>query len=141
VEEAMKDYSLKAQAEPKKKFDIELFSDEELMELRNQIDARLHLDMRKVNLTEELGLQYRHGKILLETISTDTDTKPNQKAQVFNSVVSMLDKIIDQRRFVYSAERLKRFEEAFLRAARILPTEAREAFFDMYKEHLDDKGA
>ncbi len=115
-------------------------TDDELLALRAEIDKRLMLEIKHVNLTEELGLQFRQGKALLEQVRTDTATPTNQKAQVFNSVNSMLNNIAKQMDIVYSAERLKRFEVAFLKILEKLPAESKEQFFEMYGEYLKDRG-
>lgn len=136
----LKDYSL-TQAKPKPAADILDGLDEaELLALRHKIDLRLNIEISNLNLTEELGLQYRQGQALLQSVQNDKDVQANQKAQVFNSVSAMLEKIIKQQDIVYSAERLKRFEVAILRVLEKLPPESKQVYFDLYSEYLGDKG-
>ena len=115
--------------------------DEELLSLRSRIDDRLNIELKHVNLTEELGLQYRAGKLLLDQTQGDESVPANQKAQVFNSVSAMLSSIVKMQETVYSIDRLKRYEAAFLKSVETLPKENKEAFFDLYGEFLANKGA
>lgn len=136
----LKSYSLK-QPEAAPGISLLGMSDAALLSLRHEIDVKLKIEIKNLNLTEELGLQYAQGKQLLSDVQADDDTPANQKAQVFNSVGAMLDKIIKQQKIVYSAERIKRFEVAFLKVLDKLPPESKEVYFDLYGEFLDDKGA
>ena len=115
--------------------------DEELLSLRSRIDDRLNIELKHVNLTEELGLQYRAGKLLLDQTQGDESVPANQKAQVSNSVSAMLSSIVKMQETVYSIDRLKRYEAAFLKSVETLPKENKEAFFDLYGEFLANKGA
>lgn len=119
---------------------LEGMTDEELLALRHRLDKKLNLDLAQLNLAEELGMQYRSGMILLASVQGDSDTPANQRAQVFNSVGAMLEKIVKQQKVVYSAERLKRFEHAFLRVLEDLPLESKHKFFDQYGDYLKNDG-
>jgi hypothetical protein len=111
-------------------------SDEELIALRMRLDKRLNLDLKELDLAEELGMQYRAGQILLASVQDDKNTPANQRAQVFNSVGNMLKDIVKQQKVVYDAERLKRFESAFLKVLEDLPDDKKRKFFDLYGEYL-----
>lgn len=115
--------------------------DKDLMTLRHELDKALRLDVNKLNLAEELGLQYRAGMTLLASIQDDKDVPANQRAQVFNSVGGMLDKINKQMKIVYSAERLKRYERALLKVLEELPDESKRVFFDLYGDFLKEEPA
>jgi hypothetical protein len=137
----VRDYTLHnatAVAAKKLNSDLAKMSEEDLLILRGQIDERLQVELKHINLTEELGLQYRQGQALLKDAQDDPEIPPNQRAQVYNSVASMLDKIIKLQGEVYSQERLKKYEAAFLKAASIMDATARAAFFDLYEEYLQD---
>lgn len=117
--------------------DLSNMSEEELLSLRHRIDKLLNIDITKLNLAEELGMQYRSGMVLLASVQDDKDTPANQRAQVFNSVSAMLEKIFKNQKIVYDAERLKRFESAFLKTLEILGTdEMKRRFFDLYGDYL-----
>lgn len=128
--------NIQAKADP-----LEGLDAEELLSLRHRLDKRLNLDLTKLNLAEELGMQYRSGMILLANVQDDEGTPANQKAQVFNSVGTMLQNIVKQQKVVYDAERLKRFESAFLKVLEDLPEERRRKFFDLYGEYLKEDPA
>jgi hypothetical protein len=140
---ALKDHSIKSA--PKQVSAVELMlpsleqlSEIELIELRHQIDLRLQLDLDKIDLSEELGLQFKQAKSLMNQVNSDKDIATNQKAQIFNSVRAQLAEIVKLQTVVYSMERLKKFEVAFVKSLGIMPGDARAAFFDLYSEYLKD---
>lgn len=119
---------------------IEGLSEKQLMNLRHHLDMVLKIEISHLNLTEELGLQYRQGKALLNSIQ-DSSTPANQKAQVFNSIQAQLEKIVKQRQLVFSQERLKRFEAALLKVLEMKGNEReQELFLELYGEFLRDRG-
>lgn len=136
---ALQDLSMSKKGGPKAD-PLEGLDDEALLNLRHRLDKKLNLDLTKLNLAEELGMQYRSGMILLASVQGDSDTPANQRAQVFNSVGAMLEKIVKQQKVVYNAERLKRFEHAFLRVLEDLPLESKHKFFDQYGDYLKNDG-
>jgi hypothetical protein len=136
---AIKDYSMsKAGKAGKAKDDpLEGLDDEELIALRLRLDKRLNLDLKELNLAEELGMQYRSGQILLASVQDDKGVPANQRAQVFNSVGNMLKDIVKQQKVVYDAERLKRFESTFIKVLDLLGTdEMKKRFLDLYSQYL-----
>lgn len=112
--------------------------DKALLALRRRIDGIIKVDLARMNLAEELGLQYQAGMDLLTAVKDDDETPANQKAQVFNSVSKMLQDIIKSQKIVYSAERLKRFEAALLKVLGKLPADSARIYFDLYGEFLKD---
>ena len=116
---------------------LKSMTDNDLLVLRHDLDKLLKIDLAQLDLADELGLQYRSGMTLLSSVQDDNDTPVNQRAQVFNSVNSMLSNIVKTQEIIYSIERLKKYEVAFLKAAETLTTEAKEAFFDLYGEYLN----
>lgn len=138
---SLKNHSLN-QTEEKVEVDrLEGLNETQLLELRNKIDAKLVIDIGDMNLTEELGLQYRMAKAILAGVQDDAMTPANQKAQLMNTMSAVLAKIIEHREFVFSAERLKRYEAAVLKVLDTIKNEdAKAAFLDLYGEFLDDRG-
>lgn len=137
---ALKNHSLSATSGPAPQDPLEGLDAEELLKLRSRIDKKLNLDLTQLNLAEELGLQYRSGMTLLASVQDDSEVPANQRAQVFNSVGAMLEKIVKNQKIVYSAERLKRYESAFLKTVEMIGTEAmKKHFFDLYSEFLQDE--
>jgi len=117
---------------------LEGLDDKALLVLRGRIDAKMKIDLSRMNLAEELGLQYKSGMALLTDVQADKETPANQKAQVFNSVSKMLQDIIKSQKIVYSAERLKRFEVALLKVLGQLPGASARTYFDLYGEFLKE---
>lgn len=137
----LKNHSL-TPAKPQIKGDpLDGLDEEGMLALRREIDRRLKTDLSVIDLGEELGLNYRAGKLMLAQVLEDDQCPANQKSQVFNSVSSMLDRIVKQQDIVYSAERLKRFEHAFLKVLNQLGEDAKQVFFDLYGEFLAEKPA
>lgn len=141
----MKDRSLTKPAPKLDKSDhlnalIADLSEADLLSLRRKIDVSLKVEIKDLKLTEELGLTYRQGQVLLDNVVADNDVPASQRAQVFTSVNAMLEKIIKQQEIVFNAERMKRFEAAFMKVLEDLPVESREKFFDMYGDYLSDRG-
>lgn len=144
----MEDYSLGGEkaTEPDNSVPKEILvsltplSEAQLMNLRHHLDMVLKIEISQLNLTEELGLQYRQGKTLLDSLQ-GSSTPANQKAQVFNSLQTNLDKIIKHRTNVFSQERLKRYEAALLKVLEMKGNEKeQELFLELYGEFLRDRG-
>jgi hypothetical protein len=135
---SLKNHSLQP-VKPEAKADpLEGLDERGLLDLRAKIDSKLKVDLNRINLAEELGLQYRSGMAMLVEVQTDKDVPANQKSQVFNSVSKMLSDIIKQQKVVFSAERLKRYEVAFLKVLGQLPPESARIYFDLYGEFLQE---
>lgn len=134
----LKNHSLNPAAPETKADPLEGLSEKELLELRTRIDSKLKVDLSRINLAEELGLQYRSGMAMMLEVQGDKDVPANQKSQVFNSVSKMLQDIIKQQKIVFSAERMKRFEAAFLKVLQQLPPAQTRTYFDLYGEFLQE---
>lgn len=133
----LKNHSLAPKAPAKPVADLlSGLDDAELLRLRNAIDKKLQIDPRLLNMADELGAQYRAGKALLASIQDDDDVPANQRSQVFNSVGAMLQQITKQMGQVYDAERLKRYEAAWMKVMKDLPEESQKLFFDLYSDYL-----
>jgi hypothetical protein len=129
----IEDIGLSPQPAP---FKLASMGETALIDLRSQIDEHLTLDLKDINLAEELALQFKQAKALYTEISNDPDTAANQKAQVINSVSSILATITKAQAELYNAERLKKLEAATLKALRTLPLPQQEAFMELYGEYL-----
>jgi uncharacterized protein (UPF0147 family) len=137
---ALKDHGTLGAKPAAKGFDagtlIADLSEDDLLKLRHAVDKKLQIDPRMLNMADELGLQYRSGMALLASIQDDKDVPANQRAQVFNSVGAMLEKIVKQQKVVYDAERLKRYEAAWMKTMKSLPEEQQKLFFNLYGDYL-----
>jgi hypothetical protein len=108
-----------------------------LIQFHDEIRACLPpLSLTQMNLEEELLLQY-HSLRSLQTLVLNDDTLPlNQRAQVANSVVATLDRLVGAQEKVYSQERFKAIETALIRHLKRLPEATAEAFLVDYKAIL-----
>ena len=102
-----------------------------LDEIRQALPATTLLDM---NMEEELILQFQAVRTLQNTILDDISVPANQKAQVANSVASVLGSIADLQNKVYSSERFKRIETLLIRHLNKLPEDVAAAFLEDYEQ-------
>ena len=102
-----------------------------LDEIRQVLPATTLLDM---NMEEELILQFQAVRTLQNTILDDISVPANQKAQVANSVASVLSSIADLQNKVYSSERFKRIETLLIRHLNKLPEDVAAAFLEDYEQ-------
>lgn len=129
----IQDYSLEA---PKPAFRLGSMQQDDLLDLREQLDNHLKLKLEDIDLAEELALQFRQAKSLYNNTINDDSVAPNQKSQVLNTITSIIATITKAQADLYNAERLKRLESATLKALKSLPKESQEAFFTLYEEYL-----
>jgi len=114
----------------------------DLRRLRGEIDRLLpDKSLDGLNLEDELIQQYHAVKELQDSVLTDSEVPPNQRAQVAGQVASTLQKLIDCQIDMKRDERLKKIEGALLEAIVTLPDEAKDAFFIEYAKIAESKGA
>jgi hypothetical protein len=145
----LKDHSLAAGAKEKPKTLLdtikEVTDEQELLRIYQAVQVKLQLDVNKVNLTEALVVQYKQGRHFLDEILADPTIPANQRAQAFNAVNASVEKIAKMRGIVMSQERLKIYENAFLKAVETLkeekdPVTMLDTFMDLYGKNLNDRG-
>lgn len=112
---------------------LDLLEIAELLELRSAIQARLPLTLQELNLENELVLQYQEAKTLINRTS-NSDAAANQKAQVLNTCMAVLQQLGKLQQQLYNAERFKAIEHALIRAVRTMPVEAQAKFFADYEK-------
>ena len=93
-------------------------------------------ELKELNLDHELLQNYQDAKNYLEQIRYDETVPPNQVAQVMNTINTILKEIVKMQTELYDAERLKKIESATVRAIKLAPKEAQEAFFEEYESLL-----
>lgn len=96
------------------------------------------VDIETLDLDSELVKVYAKAQKLLDTIVGSADVPANQQAQVFNSVVTMLDRLAKMRTDVYNAERLRKLEQSLIRTLQAYPQELQEAFLRDYERSLSE---
>lgn len=118
-------------------FDISLFNDEELLDLRMQIDARLGIGhLGALDVGAELMIQLRTLKLLQHKALTDTDAPLNQKAQATNTVSALLRDLVKTRSKLYDAERSKQIEDMTIEALKDAPQDVKDQFFSRLERLL-----
>jgi hypothetical protein len=128
------DQALDLPQKPTGAFDIDAMNEGELLSLLSLIHARLPLQLTQLDLEQELLLQYRMTRKLMHEVASDSSVQANQRAQCANSCAAVLEQITKTQTRLYTAERLKRIEQALIKAVKAhLPTEAQEQFFQAYE--------
>lgn len=116
---------------------LDLYDDEQLIELRSEIDERLPAKkLRDVNVEVELVRQLAHVQKLQKDVLTDDDTPANQRAQVAGQVGSVLATLSKLQADVYTSERLKKIEAILIECISTLPMATQTQFFDDYESKL-----
>lgn len=92
--------------------------------------------VENLDIAGELGGLYKSAKDLLDSVLTDSDVPTNQRAQVLNSVSALIQQIAKTRTEVYTAERLRKLEQALIRTLYDISPELKEQFMADYERAL-----
>lgn len=99
----------------------------QLLTLRSEIDRRLGLGLKNINLLNELTAQLLIAKNYQEDVLSNTDgVSPNQVASVLSQVASILGQLTKMQDEVYGTERIKLLEAVLDEMLRDLDSESRE---------------
>lgn len=110
---------------------------ETLLRFLDEIRATLpSTNLVDMNMEEELILQYQAVRSLQNSIFDDETVPANQKAQVANSVASVLSSLADLQNKTYTSERFKRIETLLIRHLSKLPEETAAVFLEDYEQTL-----
>lgn len=113
---------------------IDLLSEEQLLELRAEIDQLLPTKaLTDLNMERELVLQLTTVQHLQMAVLRDKSVPANQKAQTVNSVAASLQALAKLQTEVYTSERLKTLEHILIKTLQTLPTAAQEEFLQAYE--------
>lgn len=105
-----------------------------LVKYRDEILQNLPpTELDKFNMEQELLLQYHCVRELQNEVISDETIPPNQRAQVANSVASVLNKIAELQTEVYTSERFKNIENLLVRTLSKLPEDLAAEFLDQYE--------
>ena len=115
--------------------DLTVFSNSDLLTLRDQINEKLK-DLGSIDLVTELVGQFTRTKAILEEIEDDHDVEPQKKAAIINACSSMLKQLTAAQKELYSTERVKKIERAIIVSIKDLPVKNRQRFLDEYEEAL-----
>jgi len=110
---------------------------DELLRNRNAIDEALpSIELKDLDLEKELLLQFHSVRKLQDDVLHDDTIQLNQRAQLANTVASVLTKLADLQVEVYSAERFKSVENLLIRHLMAIPEAVAVAFLAEYRELL-----
>lgn len=136
---ATADAEAQAKVKPKVPFEDEIpwsaYSELDLWRFFDQLKKHLpatkldKIDMEAELLSQLHVVKALQGQVMVE----DNGVAFNQKAQVANSVVSAMSKVLDMQVTVYSSERFKRIEGLLIRALSKLPEEQVTEFLTNYE--------
>lgn len=118
--------------------EVRQLDERNLAALRHELDILLDLDIAGMDLGKEIVLQYRQGKALLAEVQVDKTVPANQQAQLFNTLRAQLTEIFKQQEVIWSMQRLKKYEVAFVKASNLLTPEAKTAFMSLYGTYLKE---
>lgn len=130
----LQDFSLQPKSD-KKEMDLESMSQDDLLALRAKIDSMLKgIHLNDLDLPKELMVQYALAKKLQEATLEGNDAPANQKAQVTNTCVNLLNTITKMQTEVFNSQRAKEMEMVLIKVLKTLPQEAQDAFFAEFEK-------
>lgn len=113
---------------------LKSLSQAELRKLRSEIDRLLPEDgVSGLDLEDELVQQYLKTKDLMDETLVSEDTPANQKAQVCNSVVTILAQLVKLQEDLRREQTLKIMESVLVEAIKTLPEATKDEFFAEYE--------
>ena len=128
--------SAKRAAEPGK---WEIYTVAELVRFRDEITRQLPAtELSKLNLEEEVLLQYHVLREMQSEVLSSDEVPANQRAQVANSVASILKTLGDYQVALYTSERFKEIENLLIRHLSLLPEESAAKFITEYEQILEN---
>jgi hypothetical protein len=93
------------------------------------------VDLESIDLGQELADNLTAARQLRLDISYD-DTPANQKAQVMNTITTILTNLVKLQMDLYNAQRLKDLESVLIDVMKTQPESLQTAFFDAYEARL-----
>lgn len=91
--------------------------------------------LNDIDLGQELADNLTAARQLRLNITHD-ETPANQKAQVMNTITTILTNLVKLQTDLYNAQRQKDLEEILITVIKTLPTEAQDLFFQLYEDRL-----
>jgi hypothetical protein len=119
-------------------FDWSRYRTDDLIRFMDEIRACLpSTKLSEMNLEEELVLQYHTVRALQNDVLQQEEIPLNQRAQLANSVSSVLSKLADLQNEIYSSERFKVVENLLIRMLSRLPENVAAQFLAEYEDALN----
>lgn len=96
--------------------------------------VRTSRDLKGLNLDTELHNNYCEARGYLDMVLADESIPPNQVAQVFNTLTSIMKEIVRAQTEVQNAEKVKNLEQAMIFALKkTCSEETQNAFFEEFE--------
>lgn len=109
-----------------------------LLSYRDEIEQVLPpTELSKMNMEQELVLQFHAIRALQNDVIDDDTLPPNQRAQVANAVTSSLNKLSELQIEIYTTERFKAIENLLIRCLSKLPESVAMEFVEGYEKILE----
>lgn len=109
-----------------------------LLSYRDEIEQVLPpTELSKMNMEQELVLQFHAIRSLQNDVIDDDTLPPNQRAQVANAVTSSLNKLSELQIEIYTTERFKAIENLLIRCLSKLPESVAMEFVEGYEKILE----
>jgi hypothetical protein len=104
-----------------------------------QIPIKVHefVELKNLDLQEELAHQLVDAKNLYEQVRNSTSTPANQKAQVLGVLQTIISNIKKTQEDLHNIERLKSMEEALITTLKNLDPAIQDKFLAEYKVRLE----
>ena len=118
---------------PVDSIDLSHYDESELSVLKERIAILLPTTLDSINLEDELLTQLRSLKLLLVD---SADAPANQRAQVGNSITTILKQLVDLQTSITTTETIKRIERTLLSTLKEFP-EMQAPFLKAYEESLN----
>lgn len=113
----------------------------ELRRLRAEIDRLLpDNSVKSMDLGDELVQQYHKTKNLMDETMANEECAPNQKAQVCNSVVTILAQLVKLQEDLKLQKTMSLMESVLIDSIKLLPQEAKDEFFVEYERMAKKAG-
>lgn len=109
--------------------------DDKPQRVRVLVDIKAQ-SLSELDLDQELLQQYKDAKQLFKDIELDDLTPMNQKAQIMNSITSILTKIVENQTALYDSERVKLIESILIDVLKQYP-DINAEFMERYKKALE----
>lgn len=115
--------------------DLDGMTVDDLLELRAAVYEKLpQKSLNDLDMAQESVLQLLTLQKLQRDVADDNDVPANQRAQVGNSVTSMISNLVKMQESVYSSERFKKIEQALMQCIKNLPEDTQREFIERYEK-------
>lgn len=95
------------------------------------------LTAETLSLKDELLGQYNNARRLYAQIETDDGIPANQKAQVLNTLTSILVQITKSQESLHNSQTFKMMEESLIQTLKRCPEQLQTEFYRIYEETLE----